>query len=83
MVAIIRAAPLAKFTIAAVTSSVSNRNEAADSVPSTMLRYSSAFELILRRSQRCARAPKIHPAEAIDPRTPIYDWENLSSSVMK
>ena len=54
MVAIIMAAPLAKFTIAAVTSSVSSRNEAADSVPSTMLRYSSAFELIL------AEKPAMH-----------------------
>ena len=71
IVAIIMATPLAKFTIAAVTGSASNRNEATDTVRSTMLRVSSAFELMPRSTKRCTRAPAIQPAEAIAPRMPM------------
>src|SRR5216684_3932426 len=71
MVAIIEANPLAKLTSAAEISPVSSRKDAADKVPRTMLRVSSDLVLSRRRSQRCTRAPTIHPAEAIEPSTPM------------
>src|SRR5262245_31391925 len=71
MVAIMVASPLPKLTSAALTSSVSSRKEAADAVPRMTLRESCDLELMRARSQRCTTAPAIHPADAIDPSTPM------------